>query len=459
MCQLVPHSRHLNSGQSAFAEFLRNHSWKLKTSRTSSIDITKNHLQKYYRFEKMCSAAFWSFPLLFKQKISARSAQSKISLMSSSRMRTLKIFVRVKFNVKSFHHHKQRQRHTHLTTHTTESCRNRRYLSRTHTSLFDEHGNVNDTLSNWQTLSISFLFVNFENKKKRELPVAVTSSELSFSPFSSDEMLLDFGIALVTGVDDMKFERLLSAGVSCIFGVPVTTCSLTLTVLMVGFMILVANLCVEFLIADFSRCRWLLFDPAILALVPIGGVVKSIKYIDLLKRPPGVGVVGDFKIANEADLAGLFSFWSICWNATLDGVKQIVCGVPGCDWGLYAADSRLAWTFWGVFTISDATYEVSIICDMPSTNESFDIIESLTEGMRGFSSGLFGVVDMKLHASSTFSVNDVSSIREFSSFSSTNECTELFLLSLNELSFWADESKWSLQRGKAKEKWISVKFV
>lgn len=160
--------------------------------------------------------------------------------------------------------------------------------------------------------------------KKNTLPVAMASPGFSFSAFSSDGTLHDFDnvIVLVRGVEQIILEHL--SGVCGVFGV---------------FILSAADLCVAFLIADLSRCRLKLFGPAVLALATMG-VVKSIKCIDLLIRPRGVGVVGDLTIANDVDLFGLFSFWSIGWNAVLDGDKQILTGVPGADCGLYAADSR-----------------------------------------------------------------------------------------------------------------------
>lgn len=151
----------------------------------------------------------------------------------------------------------------------------------------------------------------------------MASPGFTFSVFSSDGTLHDFDnvLVLVRGVEQIILEHL--TGVCGVFGV---------------FILSAADLCVAFLIADFSKCRLKLFGPAVLALATMG-VVKSIKCIDLLIRPRGAGVVGDLTIAN--DLFGLFSFWSIGWNAVLDGDEQILAGVPGrggC--GLYTADSR-----------------------------------------------------------------------------------------------------------------------
>lgn len=73
--------------------------------------------------------------------------------------------------------------------------------------------------------------------------------------------------------------------------------------------------------ADLSSCRPQLFDTTALVLDIVGGVVKSIKCIDLLFRSPGVDVVGDFTIANDVDLFALYSPWLIACNIVLDGFE------------------------------------------------------------------------------------------------------------------------------------------
>lgn len=272
----------------------------------------------------------------------------------------------------------------------------------------------------------------------------MSSAEFFSSIFSSDGMLFDFEniFELPIGVDETTFERWSTSNTCGVFGVPVTTCLLTFTVLVDVFIFLVADWIVEFWMADLSSCRPQLFDMTALVFDTVGGVVKSIKYIDLLFRPPGVDVVGDFIIANDADLFALYSLWSIVCNMVLDEF-EIYSGVWCDDVRPYAADSGFKCA---IGVVSDAMYEVSIICEILRTHESFTYIDSEADVIWSLSNAFvfFGVV--KLHTSIAPSVSGAASSRLFSSLSSTNVCTPLFLLSSNGLSTSTEESRWSLQR-------------
>lgn len=134
LCELVPHSRHLNWTKCCLPNFSVFTSEHWKSSRTLIIGKTKNHLREYYWIENVYSAAFKSCPLLFKQKLVRDQHKARFHYVVFSNENAEKfsneanpMWNRFTFTRKGKH------THTHNHTYHAKSCKSRRSLSHTYT--------------------------------------------------------------------------------------------------------------------------------------------------------------------------------------------------------------------------------------------------------------------------------------------------------------------------------------